>query len=108
MLFIINNYLPLLITIFSIFGLMVHDTHVDKAFARVFDQSSAVVSNDSGFLKVLHSGEHIHVRSVALDSYRMRTIQPSAQSKSDIEKKYIAAKRSKNSSFGTEYMWPTT
>ncbi len=103
---IYTNLLTLIISITTIIGLSVHGTHADKILTKSTPSSSVMASDGNSFFsKIILAEHHIHVEGNSFSNLRAQ--QPSIQPKNENEKKYIAAKRLKNNSFGNEYIWPS-
>jgi hypothetical protein len=103
----ITNYLPLTILLSAGFGLAVHDTRLDKAIVDAVN-NPVIISEVRSEPERLISELHIHSEMTSFASnLNLRAHQPSVQPKTDDDKKYIAQKRQKYSSAGSEYIWPS-
>jgi len=102
---ILLNPIPLILTISTAFGVLVHDvqlTHVAEA--------ASIPAISVGFVaasEIAHkfSDQHTHVERMNLG--RSSSNQPSIQPRNDQDKKYISQKKFNSNSTATDYSWPS-
>ena len=102
---ILLNPLPLLLTISTAFGVLVHDTqlaHVAQV-AGVPAISASYISTSEIAQKF--ADQHPHVERMNLG--RSTSGEPSIQPRNDQDKKYIAQKKFNSNSTATDYYWPS-
>lgn len=98
---IIFNPTPILLTFCAMFGVLVHDTRLDRAAAAVLPAQSSVVTTVED-LKV--NDLHTHAERV---SFSQDVTEPSIQPRNDQDKKYVVQKKLNANSFGSIYIWPS-
>lgn len=93
------NITPLLFTIFTGFGVVVHDTQIDHAAVTAITSVGAVVVAAHSTLNVLPdlrpTDQHTHAESVKV-TQTLRTLnglEPRLQTRFNEEKKYIGPKK---------------
>jgi hypothetical protein len=102
----IINPLSVLISIAATLGVFVHDTQLcGVASVAVSDFGSAILaSHDGGHINPI---QHVHAESNPYSGIlSLRPEQPSIQSRSNDEKRYIAQKRLMGGGLGDDYHWP--
>jgi hypothetical protein len=103
--FIINP-LPLLLTISTAFGVLVHDMHIDK-FA-VVALPAAIISYGASEVGLKLNDQHLHAERVSFSgSLRLNEAQPRVQPRTEDDKKYIAQKKLTYDAYGSDYRWPS-
>lgn len=99
--FVINP-LPILLTLTTTFGVLVHDTQIDQATSIAIALPVAVATYGVADVSLKLNDLHVHAERVSFSSR-----QPSTQPRSNDDKKYIVAKKYSLNSFGGEYSWPS-
>ena len=102
------NPLPILLTLSTAFGVLVHDTQIDAAARSVLTTPISIVSYSSADLLTKMNDPHIHNEraSVSRSVDDMQPAQPRTPTRSD-DKKYVGQKKSAVLSYGSEYIWPS-
>ncbi|MFZ2125991.1 MAG: hypothetical protein WAV04_00565 [Candidatus Microsaccharimonas sp.] len=104
---IIINPLALLFTVTTTFGVLVHDTQLDRAaLAAVVPVSFA---SFAAIDSVLKSGEsHVHVERVHGPNTlaTLRSTVPRVQPRDD-DRRYIQSKKVYLGTAGSSYLWPS-
>lgn len=109
MLPLLINPLPLIFTITATFGVLVHDTQIDRATTVALTVPTAFAS----FVAIdsaLKSGEqHVHVERVSMPQHlaALRSNLPRTISRDDDERRHINEKSIQYRSGGGSYLWPS-
>ena len=101
---IIINPIPLILTISTTFGVLVHDAHLSQlaGIASIPVVAAAYVATADFVQK---SDPHTHIERASL---RRTTLgEPSIQPRIGNDKKYISLKKYSSNSFGSDYCWPS-
>lgn len=96
------NPLPLVLTLATSFGVLVHDTQVDRAASFAIVLPAIVATYGAADISLKLSDLHVHTERVSFSAG-----QPSMQPRSNDDKKYIVTKRYSVNAFGSEYSWPS-
>lgn len=103
------NPLPLLVTISTAFGVLIHDTQLDVMAKTALTTPMAIVGYVGVDAAMKMNDPHVHNERVSL-SHSMRVMkgsQPRTQTRGGDDKKYVIQKKSSVHSYGSEYIWPS-
>jgi hypothetical protein len=107
MFFTLIKPLPLAITFATLFGVLIHDTQMDKAAITAIVVPSAVIAG-IGFadaaLKL--NDQHVHTEKVHVFD-TLKTAQPRMQTRFNEDKKYLSSKRQSTNATDSNYIWPS-
>ncbi len=80
------NVAPLILSLFTSFGILFHDTHMGQAFMN---------TTVSGYVSepMLRGEQHTHTETMAENLGRISSTQPRLQTRFTDEKKYISPKK---------------
>lgn len=105
------NPAPIVLTIATLCGVMVHDMHIDKATALAASIPALAASADM-VDKYLNGSYHTHVERASFPrSYvTFRSTLPQAQPGRDNDRRHYVQNKKTNLGFGSDhgYMWPST
>jgi len=106
---ILINPLTLLLSLTASFGVLVHDTNIDRAASIAISMPiglAVVASVDSSFK---FSDQHTHTERVSYASaiHQIGSEQPRTQTRNGDDKKYIFNKKYVSNTDGSEYHWPS-
>lgn len=103
------NPIPLLLTLSAAFGVLIHDTQVDRAASTILSTPSAIVSSGEQGIFSRMNDLHVHSErvSVSQDVDELKTSQPRVQPRDGDDKKYVVQKKSSLNLYGSEYSWPS-
>jgi hypothetical protein len=102
------NPIPLVLVIATTFGVLMHDTKVDKL-------ATAAIANPSlhsayGASEVARTNEHVHVEKVSVGGQAhantARFINPRTQVRDD-DHRYVQAKKSPHNGGDSNGLWPS-
>jgi hypothetical protein len=96
------NTLPIVLTIATTFGVLLHDTQIDHATSLAAELPTLVANYGSSDISLKLNELHVHPERVSISPN-----QPSTQPRGHDDKKYIVAKRFSSSAIGSEYSWPS-
>lgn len=96
------NPLPVLLTLTTTFGVLVHDTQIDQATTVALALPAIVASYGAADISLKLNDPHTHVKRVSFASR-----QQSTQPRNSDDKKYIVAKKYSSNGFGGDYSWPS-
>ena len=106
----IVNPLPILLTFTTLFGVLVHDVHIDKAAALALPVVMASYAAAEAFDKVPVTQAHIHVErpEIPRSFNTFRSSLPKSQPTRDDDRKYVQNKKA-HLGFGSDqgYVWPS-
>ena len=101
--------LPILVTLVTAFGVLVHDLHVDRA-TTVAIALPVLMASAAGMDKLIGGDAHVHVEraSPGRPFSAFKSSLPNTQPPRDDEKKYASNKRA-SLGFGSDqgYVWPS-
>jgi len=104
------NPIPLLLTLGTAFGVLVHDTQMDAAAKTALTTPISIVGflGNEGSLKL--NDPHIHTESLSISQgvRDLKDVNPRTQTRGGDDKKYVIQKKSSIHSYGSEYIWPST
>ncbi|MBC7943265.1 hypothetical protein H7X68_02085 [Candidatus Saccharibacteria bacterium] len=103
------NPLPIFFTLGTVFGVLVHDTQIDRATAASLVAPIVIVSYGATDVALNQNDPHIHSERVSVsESIRnLKTDQPRVQTRGGDDKKYVVQKKSSFQSYGSDYSWPS-
>lgn len=102
------NPLPILLTLAASFGVIFHDTQVDRATTTALALPSAFVSYGGADVAIKLSDPHVHTESFSTSNIeQLHNGQPRTQTRGDEDKKYISVKKFVSDGMGSEYHWPS-
>lgn len=97
------NPLPVLLTLSTTFGVLVHDLHLDQV-TSVATVPAIVAVAGVGFIDPnLKWNEHVHPEK---SSVRINGSQPRVQPRSE-DKKYVSHKKYTSNAYSSDYSWPS-
>jgi len=103
------NPLPIALVFAASFGVLVHDTQIDKAASTAFalPAAFAIYNQPDNIIKL--GDAHVHTESISVvrDIEQLHAGQPRQQTRGDEDKKYISVKKFTSSTEGSEYHWPS-
>ena len=104
------NPLPLLLTLSTAFGVLVHDTQLDMAAKTALTVPIAIVAYGGADMTMKINDQHIQNERVSMSQRlgELKGDQPRTQTRGGDDKKYFVQKKSSVHSYGSEYIWPST
>jgi hypothetical protein len=104
------NPLPLLLTLTTSFGVLFHDSQLDRASSIALSLPVAFAAVGSADLSFKLNDPHLHAEriSIAQRFEQLRSSQPRIQTRNSEDKKYISTKKFSSDTDGSEYRWPST
>lgn len=105
----IFNLLPLLFTLSTAFGVLVHDTQLDRATATALSAPVAIINVAAADSSLKSSDLHVHSEraSFSRSISELDGSQPRTQTRNGDDKKYVVQKKLSSSSTDSEYSWPS-
>lgn len=99
---------PIIITIVTVFGILMHDMHIDRATTVAIALPVLLASAES-LDKVISSNYHTHVERASLPRYSaFRSSLPNVQPPRDDDRRYIQNKKLVFSGGGDAVsLWPS-
>lgn len=107
--FKITKPVPVVLTLLTLVGILMHDMHIDKATAVAISLPAAV-SSTGALEKVINPSYHTHVERVSLPRYTssFRSSLPNMQPVRDDDRRYIQNKKLMYMGGGdTVSLWPS-
>jgi len=104
MLPLLINPAPLIFTIATTFGVLVHDMQIDKATTVALSAPAALMSF-AAIDSVIKSSEHTHVERASLPG-SLRTTIARMQPRDD-DRRYIQSKKISLGTTNGAYLWPS-
>ena len=106
---ILINPLPVLLTLSTAFGVLVHDTQLDMAAKTALTAPIVVVAYAGADMAMKMNDPHIHNERVSFSNgvRELKGEQPRTQTRNGDDKKYLVQKKSSTLSYGSEYIWPS-
>lgn len=103
------NPIPLILTLSTAFGVLVHDTQIDKATATAMTMPITIVAYGAADIALKLNDPHVHSERAPLSEgvRDLKASQPRVQPRNGDDKKYVTQKKSSVTSFGSEYSWPS-
>ena len=95
-----------MLSLATMFGLLLHDTQIDRA-ATIVPARIASVSTFESEIKT--NDLHIHAERVSVSENlgRLGNSEPRVQPRNENDKKYVTQKKFTANSYGSEYSWPS-
>lgn len=96
------------LSVLTLLGVVLHDTHVDKAAATAI--ALPVLAASAGAAVYISSSEHTHVERIAFarHSSLFRSTLPKIQPPRDDDRRYVLTKRLYMTGGGDQsYLWPS-
>ncbi len=88
------NPTPILITLVTVFGILMHDMHIDKATTAALTIPSTSAASTETVEKVISPSYHTHVERTSLPrAGAFRTTLPNVQPPRDDDRRYIQNKK---------------
>lgn len=97
------NPLAALLTLTTSFGVLIHDTQIDKAAHVATALPAVLAAYGTADVASKLNDQHVHTERVAIASQQPR-VQPRS---SNDDKKYITVKKFSGDVCGSEYSWPS-
>lgn len=102
------NPLSILLTLTVTSGVLIHDTHMDRAtFAALALPIAFAAYGASEVAKFSDPHTHTERVSVANTLQHLRSNQPKLQARDDKDRQYISVKKYVSGGMGSEYHWPS-
>ena len=104
------NPLPILLTLMTSFGVVFHDTQIDRASttALAVPATFAALGATDSTLKL--NDPHVHSERFSVsDNMQILRLsdQPRTQVRGEQDKKYVSVKKYVSDGMGSEYHWPS-
>lgn len=96
------NPLPLLLTLSTSFGVLLHDTQIDRATTTALTLPAIVASYGAADIALKLNDPHTHAERVHINAS-----EPRVRARSNDDKKYIFSKKLRVNSYGSDYSWPS-
>lgn len=102
------NPVSILLTLTTSFGVIIHDTQIDRATTAAFAVPAIIATFGVADITMKSNDPHIHVeRFSAADTIRsLKSGQPRTQTRDD-DKEFMAIKKYVSDGVGSEYNWPS-
>jgi len=106
---ILINPLPLLLSLTTSFGVLVHDTNIDRAASIAISMPIAFAIVGTADSTFKFSDQHTHTERTSYTNAikQMGPEQPRTQTRGGDDKKYIFNKKFTTNTGGSEYHWPS-
>ncbi|MDB5166975.1 MAG: hypothetical protein JWN26_120 [Candidatus Saccharibacteria bacterium] len=103
------NPLPILLTLAASFGVLVHDTQVDRATTTALALPAAFANFGGADVAIKLNDPHVHAENFSVENNieQLHSGQPRTQPRGDEDKKYISVKKFVSDGMGSEYHWPS-
>jgi hypothetical protein len=103
------NPLPLVFTFAATFGVLVHDTQIDRATTVALALPTAFATFAAVDSAIKSSEHHVHVERVSAPSNlaNLRLSIPRMQPRDD-DRRYVQSKKIAFGSMDSGYIWPST
>lgn len=95
------NPLPLILTLTTSFGVLLHDTQIDRATITALTIPAIIASYGSADTALKASEGHTRTERVSVASG-----EPRVQPRGNDDKKYVIGKKFRASLHGSDYAWP--
>ncbi len=102
---ILLNPIPLILTISTAFGVLVHDAQLNHVVAAASVPAISVGYVAASDLVHKFADQHTHVERMNMG--RTTSSEPSIQPRNNDEKKYVSQKKFNSSSLACDYCWPS-
>lgn len=105
---VLLNPLPILLTITTSFGVLLHDTQIDKATKTALALPATIAAFGAADVAFKANDPHTHTErfSVSGELQTLKSAQPRVQARDD-NKKYISVKKYVSDGMGSQYHWPS-
>jgi hypothetical protein len=106
---ILINPLSLILTLATSFGVLLHDTQLDRATSISLALPTTFATIKVNDISIKLSDPHLHVELISYTENidGLRLAQPRIQPRSGEEKRYVASKKFSSDTEGSEYIWPS-
>lgn len=94
--------LPVIIALATGFGVLIHDTQIDKATATAIAVPAVLATYGAADIALKLSDPHTHAERVSVAASN-----PRVQPRSGDDKKYISLKKFGANSLSGDYSWPS-
>jgi hypothetical protein len=103
------NPLPVLLTLSTAFGVLVHDTQLDAAAKTALTVPVTIAAYAGAEYVTKMNDPHIHNERASFSNglSELKGEQPRTQTRGGDDKKYVVQKKSNVHSYGSEYIWPS-
>lgn len=103
------NPLPLLLTLSTAFGVVVHDTQLDMAAKTAMTIPIAIIGFVGTEVSLKLNDPHVHNESASVSQSvrELKAANPRTQTRGGDDKKYVIQKKASLQSYGSEYIWPS-
>lgn len=103
------NPIPLIITLSTAFGVLIHDTQIDKATSTALTMPALIAAYGAADIALKLNDPHVHNERASLSEgvRDLKASQPRVQPRNGDDKKYVTQKKSAVTTFGSEYSWPS-
>jgi hypothetical protein len=105
--------IPVLLTLYAGFGLLIHDTQIDSATIEAISkpvaaEHSTVTNSSDNVSKISTRTPHVHVDGVSVKKSvrNMNSNQPAIHPRSESEKKVVAQRRASGNDLGHDFVQP--
>lgn len=104
----IINPIPLLFTITATFGVLIHDTQIDRATTTALALPSALATFAAVDSLMKSTDQHTHVERVSMPGHlaNLKMSVPRIQPRDD-DRRYIQSKKVAFGSMDSGYIWPS-
>lgn len=101
------NPLPILLTLMTSFGVLMHDTQVDRATSTALTLPSGFSNYSAADTPIKLSDPHVHTERINVQNNieQLHTTQARLQTRDD-DKKYVSVKKYVSDGMGSGYHWP--
>jgi hypothetical protein len=105
---IVINPLPLLFTITAMFGVLIHDTQIDRATTVALALPTAFATFAAVDSMTKMGEQHVHVERVSMPGHlaNLKLSVPRVQPRDD-DRRYIQSKKVAFGSMDSGYIWPS-
>ena len=95
------NPLPILLTLTTSFGVLLHDTQIDRAATTALALPATIAAFGAADVVLKLNDPHTHI-----DRFSFATNVPRTPARDD-DKKYISVKKYVSDGMGSQYHWPS-
>lgn len=109
MLPLLINPLSILLTLTTTFGVLIHDTQIDRATTAALALPVAFATVGPADLSFKLNDPHLHAERISASQtiQQLSSTQPRVQTRASEDKKYIFNKKFTSNTDGSEYHWPS-
>lgn len=101
----ITKTIPIALSLVTMFGILVHDMHIDRAATVAIALPAAMAAG--GAAAMLASSDHTHVERASFGRGTTASSLPNAQPPRDDMRKYVQNKKLNFISGDQNYIWPS-